>query len=290
MSESAQQQGNEAEEEPGWAPDPDDEWGKAVLETAGRQIKKRRENKGMRAAEFGKRVNYTEDMVYKIERGERIPGPGFLDLADQVLDAQGTIAILKEDVEKVKYPKKVRDLKANEGKAVEISVYENNSIPGLLQTREHAETLLRAWKPTRAPKDVERLLTARMARQSVFARDPAPSMNFVLEEAALLRRVGGTMAWKRQLEHLLEMARLDYVTLQIMLTNSDPHPGMDGTMELFKFADGSAVGRADSVLNGRPTKEAKQLRIIELQYGTIRALALSPRETLAYIERLLGET
>ncbi|WP_338685732.1 helix-turn-helix transcriptional regulator [Streptomyces acidiscabies] len=290
MSESVQQQGNEAEEEPGWAPDPDDEWGLAVLETAGRQIKKRRENKGMKAAEFGRRVNYTEDMVYKIERGERIPGPGFLDLADQVLEAQGTIAILKEDVEKVKYPKKVRDLKANEGKAVEIAVYENNSIPGLLQTREHTDVLLRAWKPTRTPKEMERRLTARMARKSVFERDPAPSMTFVVEEAVLLRRVGGTMAWKRQLEHLLEVAQLDFVTLQIMLTNADPHPGMDGKMELFKFADGSAVGRADSLFLGRPTREPKQLRVIELQYGTIRALALSPRETLAHIEQLLGET
>ncbi|MFM9449090.1 helix-turn-helix transcriptional regulator [Streptomyces acidiscabies] len=290
MSESVQQQGNEAEEEPGWAPDPDDEWGKAVLETAGRQIKKRRENKGMKAAEFGRRVNYTEDMVYKIERGERIPGPGFLDLADQVLDAQGTIAILKEDVEKVKYPKKVRDLKANEGKAVEISVYEGNTIPGLLQTREHALALLRSWKPTRTPKEVERLLVARMVRKSVFERDPAPSMHFVLEEAALRRQVGGTMEWRKQLEHLLEVAQLDFVTLQVMLTNSDPHPGMDGKMELFKFADGATVGRASSLFNGRPTKEPKQLRVIELQYGTIRSLAVSPRETLAHIERLLGET
>ncbi|MDX3383777.1 helix-turn-helix transcriptional regulator [Streptomyces niveiscabiei] len=291
MSESAQQQGNKGEEEPGWAPDPDDEWGLAVLETAGRQIKKWRELRKMRAGEFGKRVNYSEDMIYKIERGERIPAKlDFYDRADAVLDAGGMVAELKENVRKVRYPKKVRDLGKMEAAAVEIGVYVCNSLPGLLQTQEHAEALLRSWQPTYAPKELERLLAARMARQSIFERDSAPSMHFVLEEAILQRHVGGTMAWKRQLEHLLEVGRLDFVTLQVMLTNSDPHPGLGGRMELFKFADGSAVGRADGLFNGRPANEPKQLRHIELQLGTIRALALPPRETLAHIERLLGET
>lgn len=296
MDEITELQGNESgnsngsDDEPGWAPDPDDEWGKAVLRTAGLQIKKRRENKGIRAGDFGKAVGYSEDMVYKLERGERIPNPEFLDTADRVLGAEGTISILKENVKEVAYPKKVRDLKANEGRAEEIGVYESNSIPGLLQTREHAEVLLRSWKPPRTTKEVERLLTARMARKSAFERDPAPLMHFVLEEAPLRRQVGGTMAWRQQLEHLLEVGRLHFVTLQVMPTNSDPHPGLEGAMELFKFDDGTKAGRADGLFNGRPTRDPKQTRLIDMQYGTIRALALSPRESLAFIERLLGET
>ncbi|MGJ5890521.1 XRE family transcriptional regulator [Streptomyces sp. V2] len=290
MSESAQQT-NKGEEEPGWAPDPDDEWGLAVLETAGRQIKKWRELRKMRAVQFGKLVNYSEDMIYKIERGERIPARlDFYDRADEVLEAGGMVAELRENVQKVRYPKKVRDLEKIEGVAVEIGVYVCNSLPGLLQTPEHAEALLRSWQPTYSSEEVQRRLAARMARKSVFERDPAPSMHFVLEEAILRRHVGGTMAWRRQLEHLLEVGRLDFVTLQVMPTNSDPHPGLDGKMELFKFADGSAAGRADRLFNGRATKDPKQLRIIELQYGTIRSLALPPRETLVDIERLLGET
>ncbi|GAQ54481.1 helix-turn-helix domain-containing protein [Streptomyces acidiscabies] len=290
MSESVQQT-NKGEEEPGWAPDPDDEWGLAVLETAGRQIKKWRERRKMRAVQFGKLVNYSEDMIYKIERGERIPARlDFYDRADAALDAGGMIAELRENVQKVRYPKKVRDLEKIEGVAVEIGVYVCNSLPGLLQTQEHAEALLRSWQPPYSSEEVQRRLVARMARKSVFERDPAPSMHFVLEEAILRRHVGGTMAWRRQLEHLLEVGRLDFVTLQIMPTNSDPHPGLDGKMELFKFADGAAAGRADRLFNGRATKDPKQLRIIELQYGTIRSLALPPRETLADIERLLGET
>ena len=41
---------------------------------------------------------------------------------------------------------------------------------------------------------------------------------------------------------------------------------------------------------GRPASEPKHLRILELRYGTIRAQALSPEESLAVIEQLLGET
>nr|WP_033320412.1 hypothetical protein [Streptomyces yerevanensis] len=51
-----------------------------------------------------------------------------------------------------------------------------------------------------------------------------------------------------------------------------------------------AVGRSDGAFNGRPTSDPKQLRILELRYGTIRAQALPPRESLAFIEQLLGET
>jgi len=52
------------------------------------------------------------------------------------------------------------------------------------------------------------------------------------------------------------------------------HSGLDGRIELLKFQDGTAVGRADGAFNGRPTSDPKQLRILELRYGTIRAQAL----------------
>jgi hypothetical protein len=98
------------------------------------------------------------------------------------------------------------------------------------------------------------------------------------------------MVWQRQLERLLEVGRLRNVTLQVMPTNTDAHPGVDSKIELLKFSDGAVVGRSDGAFNGRPTGEPKQLRILELRYGTIRAQALPPRESLAFIEQLLGET
>ncbi|MCI3153630.1 MULTISPECIES: helix-turn-helix domain-containing protein [Streptomyces] len=280
----------EEADEPGWEVDPDDEWGVAVITTVGRQVKLRREAVGMRAAEFGRAVGYGEDMIYKIEGGKRIPRQEFLDKADEVLGAGGLIAAAWEDVKKVRYPKKVRALGKLEGKAVEIGLYECNSIHGLLQTPEHARALFEACQPPYSPDDVERMVTARMDRQSVFDRNPAPAIHFVMEEAPLRREIGGTMVWHRQLERLLELGRLWNVTLQVMPTKSDAHPGLDGRIELLKFADGTAVGRGDGAFNGRPVSEPRQLRILELQFNTIRAQALTPRESLAFLKRLLGET
>ncbi|MFF9097100.1 helix-turn-helix domain-containing protein [Streptomyces sp. NPDC014802] len=277
-------------DEPGWEVDPDDEWGVAVITTVGRQLKLRREAAGLRAGDFGRAVGYSEDMVYKIEGGKRIPRQDYLNAADEILNAGGLLAAAWEDVKKVRYPKKVRELAKLEAQAVEIGVYECNSIHGLLQTPDHARALFEAAQPPYAPDDVERMVAARLARQSIFDRDAAPSVHFVLEEAPLRRPVGGTMVWRQQLEHLLEAGRLRNVTLQVMPTNTDAHPGVDGKIELLKFPDGTAVGRSDGAFNGRPIHDPKQLRILELRYGTIRAQALSPRESLAFIEKLLGET
>ena len=281
--------GGEADE-PGWEVDPDDEWGVAVITTVGRQLKLRREAVGMRAAEFAVAVGYGEDLVYKVEGGKRIPRQEYLDKADEVLGAGGLVAAAWEDVKRVRYPKRVRELGKLEGRAVEIALYECNGINGLLQVRGHARALFEAMQPPYSPDEVERMVAARVARASIYERTPAPALSFVLEEAALRRPIGGTMVWRQQLERLLEVGGFHNVVLQVMPLNCETHSGMDGKIELLKFTDGSAVGRSDGAFNGRPTSEPKHLRILELRYGTIRAQALSPRESLAFIEQLLGET
>ncbi|MEU9578185.1 helix-turn-helix domain-containing protein [Streptomyces chilikensis] len=277
-------------DDPGWEVDPEDEWGLAVIATVGRQLRLRREAAGLRAGEFGAAVGYGEDMVYKLEGGKRIPRPEFLDKADEVLGAGGLLSAMKEDVAKVRYPKQVRDLAKLEARAVEMGTYECLSVPGLLQTPAHARALFEVWQPPYSPDDVDRMVAARMARQAVFERTPAPSLSFVLEEAALRRQVGDAAVVRGQLEHLLRAGRLSYVTLQVMPLASGPHPGLAGRIELLKFEDGTALGRSDGAFNGRPASDPKQVRILELRYGTIRAEALPPGESRALIERLLEET
>ncbi|MCG0064254.1 MULTISPECIES: helix-turn-helix domain-containing protein [Streptomyces] len=278
------------EEEPGWEVEPDDEWGLAVLATVGRQLKLRREAVGMRVADFAKAIGYGEDLVYKVESGKRIPRPEYLDKADEVLGAGGLLAAMKEDVEKVRYPRRVRALAEREAKAVEVQLYDPLNIHGLLQTPEYARALLLMRRPAYSSEQVERYLSARLARKSIFDRDPAPEMSFVLEEWTLRRPLGGKEALRGQLEHLLRVAELRGVELQVMPMDREEHAGSAGGIEVLKFADGSAVGRSPAVVNGRPVEEPRYLRILELRYGIVRAQALTPRESTTFIEQLLGAT
>ncbi|MFJ6521180.1 helix-turn-helix domain-containing protein [Streptomyces filamentosus] len=277
-------------DEPGWDVDPDDEWGVAVITTVGRQLRLRREAAGMRAADFRAAVGYGEGLIYKIEGGKRIPRPEFLDKSDEVLGADGLLSAMKEDVAKVRYPKKVRALAKMEAQAVELQLYDPLSIHGLLQTPEYARGLLLMRRPAYTPDELERMIAGRLARQNIFQRDPAPEISFVLEEWTLRRPLGGRELRRPQLERLLEVSQMRNVELQVMPMDREEHAGVDGSIEVLKFGNGSVVGRSPVVANGRPLTEPKQLHILELRYGIIRAQALTPRESSVLIEQLLGET
>nr|WP_234336931.1 Scr1 family TA system antitoxin-like transcriptional regulator [Streptomyces xylophagus] len=109
-------------------------------------------------------------MIRKIEHGVRIPRVEFLDRADDVLNAGGHLRAFREDVEKARYPKKARELKELEDRAVEVLLYSNHNIQGLLQTPEYARALFQVAQPAYSPDEVERGIAARTARKSIFER------------------------------------------------------------------------------------------------------------------------
>lgn len=74
-----------------------------------------------------------------------------------------------------------------------------------------------------------------------------------------------------------------------MPTARADHPGTGGRIQVLKFGDGTGVGRTDDEFGGRPVSDLRQLRILELRYGIIRAQALSPGESMYFIEQALGE-
>ncbi|MGA5559995.1 helix-turn-helix domain-containing protein [Streptomyces platensis] len=276
-------------DEAGWDLNAEDE-SRAVVEAVGRQLRLWREAAGMRAADLGKALGYGENLIYKIERGVRIPRPELLDKADEVLDAGGKISAMKRDVERARYPKKVRDLEKLEAKAVEIGAYGNHNFHGLLQTKEYAHALYDVRRPALAEDDLERHLAARMARQEIFSRKPLTTLTFVQEEVTLRRPIGGKMVLRRQLEHLLELGKLRHVEIQVMPTEREDHAGMSGEVQLLKLRDGSTVGYSEAQLTSRVVVQPKEVQVLELRYGIIRSQALTPRESMAFIEKLRGET
>ncbi|MEU8027853.1 helix-turn-helix transcriptional regulator [Streptomyces sp. NPDC049099] len=275
-------------DEAGWDVEPGDEI-EPVVQAVGRLLKVCREAAGLSVSELAEALGYGEDMIRKIERGARIPQPESLDKADRILKTQGHLRAFMEDMKKARYPKKVRELAELEARAVEMLLYSNHNIHGLLQTEEYARALLRTWRPACTPDQLERMVAARIALKSVFGRSPAPEFSFVQEEVTLRRPVGDAMVLRRQLEHMLEVAKLPFVELQVMLTTRANHPGTGGRIQVLKFADGTGMGRTDGDFSGRPVSNPRQLRVLDLRYCIIRAQALTPGESLVFIEQTLGE-
>ncbi|MFD7715634.1 helix-turn-helix domain-containing protein [Streptomyces sp. NPDC059814] len=280
---------NDVVDGPDWAVDPEDESG-AVMAVVGRQIRLWREAAGLRAAELGEAIGYGENLVYKVETGTRIPKPEFLDRADEALGANGKIAAMKRDVAEARYPKKVRDLAKLEADAVELGSYAADVIDGLLQTESYARALYGERRPAFTEEHVDRLVAARMARQAIFDRRPAPLLTFVQEEATLRRPTGGKMVLRQQLEHLLELSMLRHVEIQVMPTETEEHAGLGGSHEVVKLSDGTAVGHNEVQLTSRLISDPREVQILEMRYGLIRAQALTPRLSRIFIEKLLGET
>lgn len=267
----------------------EDEEAAAVLKTVGRQIKMWREAAGLKQTEFGSAIRYSDEMVSSVERGRRAPSPDFLDKADEVLGAGGKISSMKEDVEKARYPKNVRDLAKLEGEAVELGAYANHYMHGLLQTPAYTQALYVMRRPSYSEEEIDRYVAARMARKAVFERTPRPILTFVLEEVTLRRPLGGRVVLRQQLEHLLGLGALRRVEIQVMPTDREDHAGMGGAIRLLKLQDGKTLAHEEGQTYNRLISDPREVQLLEMRYGIIRSQALTPRESLAFIEKLLGE-
>jgi len=269
--------------------EPDDD-SVGVLKMIGHQIKMWRQAAGWTQTELGTAIGYGEEMVSSVERGVRTPQPEFLTSADRVLEADGKLAAFIPALAEARYPRKVRNLAKLEAEAVELGAYVNTVVHGLLQTEEYARALFGLRRPAYGEDELERLVSARMARKSVFDRRPAPMLTVVQEEATLRRPVGGKGTLRRQLEHLLEMGRRPCVAIQVMRTETQDHAGLSGSLRVMKLQDGTTLGHDEVQLTSRWVSDPKEVQILEMRYGMIRAQALTPRESLAFIDKLREET
>lgn len=278
-------------------PDPsEDEDGLLDLNRAvGRQIKLLRERAGMTQKELGDRLGYGEDLVSSLERGRRTPQPEFLDAADDLLDAGGLLKATKEDVARakartrVRHPAWFRDYARLEAEAVEVNFYNTHDIPGLFQTERRTRALYEMRKPLLEEETIEQRVASRMDRQGILTRRPPPMVTAVIEEVVLRRPIGGPEVHKEQLNRLLELGRLRTVELQVMPTDRTEHAGMGGPFILLTPKGKPQVGYTEVQTSARLATDMDEVRILAARYGSIRAQALTPRESLALIERIQTE-
>ncbi|MFF7143068.1 helix-turn-helix domain-containing protein [Streptomyces nodosus] len=281
--EQAEAPGREAG--PGTAPEP----GTGILRVFGRQLKRFRLRAGLERAELGARTGYSVSTIAAYEQGRRVPPPRFIDAADELLDAGGVLQEMKEEVARAQYPAFFRDAARLEAEAVELHAYDTHVVKGLLQTQDYARAVFAMRRPLLDEETIEQRVAARMRRQEIFSRWPAPLMSFVIEESALRRPIGGADVHRGQLEQILMIGQNRNVEIQVMPLHREDHAGLAGPFTLIETTTGRRIAYAEVQKSSYLYTERTPVRELEAQYGIIRAQALTPRESMAYIEGLLGE-
>ncbi|WP_328668253.1 helix-turn-helix transcriptional regulator [Streptomyces sp. NBC_00322] len=289
MTDGTHQRGPERRPDP-----PEDADGAADLNRAvGKQLKLLRERAGWTQKELGDRLGYGEDLISSLERGRRTPQPELLDAADDLLGAGGLLKATKDDVARakarVRHPAWFRDYARLEAEAVEVNFYSTLTVPGLLQTEEYARLIFSAFQPLLAEETIEQRVAARLARQELLMRWPAPTVTAVVDESVLRRRVGGSEVLQGQLKHLMTLGNLRSTTIQVLPLGCEEHGGFEGPFILLTPKGKHQVGYVEVQGVNRLITDAEEVRILAARYGSIRGQALTPRESLALIESLLGE-
>lgn len=277
--------GPDVEEEVPGPPEP----GSGILRVFGRQLKRFRLRAGLERVEVGSRTGYSPSTIASYEQGRRVPPPRFIDVADELLDAGGILQEMKEEVARAQYPAFFRDAARLEAEAVELHVYDTHVTNGLLQTEEYARAVFTMRRPLLDEETIEQRVHARLLRQEIFSRWPAPLMSFVVEEAALRRPIGGAAVHRGQLEQILLTGQNRNVEIQVMPLQREDHAGLAGPFTLIETRAGQRIAYAEVQKSSSLYTERTPVRDLEAQYGIIRAQALTPRESIAFVEGLLGE-
>ncbi|MCX4416952.1 helix-turn-helix domain-containing protein [[Kitasatospora] papulosa] len=278
-----------AERSSGASAQPEGKAENGVAVAFGRQLKLLRVRAGLDRVEFGKRVGYAAQSVASFEQGRRIPQPEFIDKADRVLDAGGLLVALKEELARSQYPAFFRDAARLEAEALELFLYAVSAVPGLLQTEEYTRALLAMRRPLLDEDIIEQRVLSRIARQQVLNRWPAPLISFVIEEAVLRRPFGGKPVLRGVLEQILLVGRQRSVEIQVMPTVREDNAGLDGPFTLITRRSGEQLAYLEVQGRSILLTDRDEVRSVAARYGIIRSQALTPQESLVFIEKLLGE-
>ncbi|WP_129257601.1 helix-turn-helix domain-containing protein [Streptomyces lydicus] len=279
----------------GWESDdgagrrPEDEAGRGIVTAFGQTMKTLRLRVGMEREEFGKRLGYSASTIAAFEQGRRIPSPRTIDRADEVLGADGLLCVWKEQVERAQYPVFFQGMAGLEKEAIELLSYDTLVVKGLLQTEEYMRELLAMRRPVLDQETIEQRVAARLARQDIFDRWPAPLLSFVVDESVLRRRYGGKDVLRGQLEHLHLIGQKRNVEIQVMQLDCEESAGVDGPFTVVTRKDGKKFVYVEAQGTSTLQTDPEQAALAAARYGIIRSQALTSRESLEFIEGLLGE-
>ncbi|WP_181799246.1 DUF5753 domain-containing protein [Kitasatospora acidiphila] len=252
------------------------------------RARRARARRGMTQVQSGRELHTAGSRVNQIERmtGSK-PTLPLARAMDQTYDTDELFEDLWYHVDREQYPDYVQAFMSYEAKAVDIREFTGFVIPGLLQTRAYARAVLHAAQLPHAKHNVEALLAARMSRQKLILRPNGTKWEVVLDEAVIMREVGGPQVMRAQLARILRAAERPNITVQVLPFNAGEHYAMGASLTLHTLANGNRVAYIEGSRRGQIYDDPAQVRHCTEVYDDLRAKALPPIMSLDMIRSVL---
>ncbi|MDQ3990602.1 MAG: helix-turn-helix domain-containing protein, partial [Actinomycetota bacterium] len=260
----------------------------------GQQLRALRESAGMtlkQAGEYlqrdGSMVSRFETAEYPIRRGDVL---ALLDLygVSEERTRDGLIR-LSEDVWRKGWwdayantvDRRYIDLLWLDARAERLRTYGAMLVPGLLQTREYAETLIRNMATADTPEgQIGKMIELRMTRQQMLGGDAPISFAAVVDESVLRRVIGGPEVMRGQLAQLREVAERPNVELRVLPLPRGEHAGLDGSFWLYEMPDPYPdVAYVDTLAGALYVEEDTAVDRFRQAYDHLSAMALGGEES-----------
>lgn len=178
-----------------------------------------------------------------------------------------------------------------ESTAVRIESYDALIVPGILQTPDYAQAIIRGGGDV-DENVVARRVELRLARQEILDQDTPPAVWTVLDEAALRRPIGGHHVHQNQLQHLHKLAEQSTVDIQVLPTDTGAHAGLHGTFTILTFPaelGGDQVAYAETRASGYYYEHSDDIASFRATLTRVQADAADPRHSRDLIESICHE-
>lgn len=197
----------------------------------GTNLRRLREERGLLLEDAAEQLSCHAAKVSRIESGRsgirQLDLKVLLDLytVKDPAERDGWLALARESrrqrwwrVLEDQLPQEFQDLVGLEDEVSECRGFQPGIVPGLFQTEEYATAVIQEGIPGPLDDAQKTKVRVRMERQRALTRtDPTPlKVWMILGEAALRQQVGGAKVLREQLLHLVEVAQLPNVTLQVL--------------------------------------------------------------------------
>ncbi|MER6703737.1 helix-turn-helix domain-containing protein [Streptomyces fumanus] len=250
-----------------------------------------REHAGLSRKEFAELVRFSKHTVASVELGRRMADAAFVDRAEEVFGNTG--ALRRAAAHLVRQPGLAswfRRWAQLEGAAVTLYTYECRMVPGLLQTEKYAKTLFAAQLPPLDDAQIKAQWVARAQRQKLLRERANTAFSFIIEEHVLLRRTGALEATRSLVDHLLNIAELRNVEIQIMPIAQGAHTGLAGPIQLLETPETRWFAYNEGQRGGLFITDPKEISVLQRRYARMRSQALSLEDSVSLLQQMRGDS